>query len=71
MGDSYAKILGESLTYMSTRKLKLGNNRLQPLGSLQIIRGMNSQVQSLDLSNNILGEEACHELCKLLNKRNS
>jgi hypothetical protein len=67
MGNRYAKAYGKGLQLMNVRKINLSSNRLNEMGSLNILKGINKgMVQEIDMSNNKLGAEAISYLGGLI-----
>eukprot|EP00347_Sterkiella_histriomuscorum_P020671 403336916 len=69
IGNKYADSLGSGLKLsQAISKVNLASNRLSPQGGISILKGLNPQIQELDLSNNDLGN--CTQLPSISNQKN-
>ena len=69
MGNEYAQALGQSLNLSNVKKVNFSDNRLNERGSYNIVKGINKNVQELDLSSNKIGHESIDHICKIIQLR--
>jgi len=54
MGNAVSKAVGKAIFYSKAEKLSMQNNRLSPMGALNIIKNINPTMKEIDLSGNTL-----------------